>query len=93
MHLLNSLKPENLSLSKTQVPGEMERFDLLQSLLSSSHLAPDVSIPSLARQTAALVAADLQDLLIRAKTAAFARAQISTSVLIFFPSCTSILLV
>ncbi|ETW85568.1 AAA ATPase [Heterobasidion irregulare TC 32-1] len=61
-----------------EVPGEMERFDLLQSLLSSSHLAPDVSIPSLARQTAALVAADLQDLLIRARTAAFARAQIST---------------
>ncbi|GAA5903296.1 AAA family ATPase peroxin 6 [Sporobolomyces salmoneus] len=61
---------EELSI---EAPGEPERLAILQNLTSSEHLAPDVSLRSLAVQTAALVANDLVDLVRRAKAAAAER--------------------
>lgn len=57
----------------TQVPNEPERLDILQNLLLSSSLSPDVSVASVATQTAALVAADLVDLVSRTKMACMER--------------------
>ena len=69
--------PKVLSCFKHEVvfeaPGEAERYDILLSILAGSTLAPDVSIKDLAVQTAALVAADLVDLVARAKSAAILR--------------------
>ncbi|KAM5535554.1 hypothetical protein V8D89_010721 [Ganoderma adspersum] len=69
--------PKILSCFKHEVvfeaPGEAERYDILMSVLADSTLAPDVSIKDLAVQTAALVAADLADLVARAKSAAILR--------------------
>ncbi|KAI8377091.1 P-loop containing nucleoside triphosphate hydrolase protein [Choanephora cucurbitarum] len=47
-------------------PDEKSRYQILQDLLIDSPLAPDVSLSSLATQTAALVAKDLVDLVGRA---------------------------
>ncbi len=69
--------PKVLSCFKHEVvfeaPGEAERYDILMSTLSDSTLAPDVSVKDMAVQTAALVAADLVDLVARAKSAAILR--------------------
>ncbi|KAI1788454.1 AAA-domain-containing protein [Ganoderma leucocontextum] len=69
--------PKILSCFKHEVvfeaPGEAERYDILMSALADSTLAPDVSVKDLAVQTAALVAADLVDLVSRAKSAAILR--------------------
>ncbi|KAI0668555.1 AAA-domain-containing protein [Trametes maxima] len=69
--------PKILSCFKHEIlfeaPGESERNDILLSILATSALAPDVSIKDLAVQTAALVAADLVDLVARAKSAAVQR--------------------
>lgn len=61
-------------LNLLQSPGEGERYEILRSLLTGSILAPDVSLKEVAVQTAALVAADLVDLVARAKAASFDRA-------------------
>lgn len=50
-----------------QAPAEAERLMKLQSMLSGDILSPDVSVKSLAVQTAALVATDLADLCDRAR--------------------------
>ncbi|KAI0637344.1 AAA-domain-containing protein [Trametes polyzona] len=69
--------PKILSCFKHEVlfeaPGEAERYDILLSALAETTLAPDVSVKDLAVQTAALVAADLVDLVSRAKAAAVQR--------------------
>ncbi|TBU46999.1 AAA-domain-containing protein [Dichomitus squalens] len=69
--------PKVLSCFKHEVvfeaPGEAERYNILLSALADSTLAPDVSVKDLAVQTAALVAADLVDLVARAKSAAIVR--------------------
>ncbi|KAH7103789.1 AAA-domain-containing protein [Auriculariales sp. MPI-PUGE-AT-0066] len=56
-------------------PAEQERLEILQSIVQQSGkvLGPDVSLESLATQTAALVAADLVDLVYRAGLAAIRR--------------------
>lgn len=46
---------------------------MLQTALEGTNLSPDVSLKALATQTAALVAADLVDLVARARVAAVAR--------------------
>ncbi|GAA6055837.1 hypothetical protein JCM3770_004784 [Rhodotorula araucariae] len=56
-----------------EAPGEPERLAILRSLTASDLLAPDVSLRSLAVQTAALVANDLVDLVRRARAAAAER--------------------
>ncbi|KAI0648219.1 AAA-domain-containing protein [Trametes meyenii] len=75
--------PKILSCFKHEVlfeaPGESERIDILLSILATSALAPDVSVKDLAVQTAALVAADLVDLVARAKSAAVQRSLDSSS--------------
>ncbi|KAI0781289.1 AAA-domain-containing protein [Trametes elegans] len=75
--------PKVLSCFKHEVvyeaPGEAERYNILLSILADSTLAPDVSLTDLAVQTAALVAADLVDLVARAKAAAVQRC-IDTSI-------------
>lgn len=53
--------------------AETERKAILTTLLKTATLAPDVAIKSLATQTAALVAADLVDLVHRAKSASVQR--------------------
>ncbi|KAG8958992.1 peroxisomal assembly protein [Tulasnella sp. 419] len=62
-----------------EVPNEPERLDILTSLLQKEPLAPDVSLPSIATQTAALVAGDMVDLVSRAKMASIERALKSSS--------------
>ncbi|KAJ8515523.1 hypothetical protein ONZ45_g7081 [Pleurotus djamor] len=60
-----------LALFKHQIsfeaPDEAQRFEILNTLLDGTQLAPDVSLPSIATQTAALVAADLVGLVSRAR--------------------------
>jgi peroxin-6 len=56
-----------------QAPDEKTRLQMLTNLLSDSPLAPDVSLSSLATQTAALVAKDLVDLVARAGVLALQR--------------------
>ncbi|KAH9056622.1 AAA-domain-containing protein [Lactarius vividus] len=56
-----------------EAPGEAERSAILDSLLASKQLAPDVSLIDLARRTAAFVAGDLASLVIRASYAAITR--------------------
>ncbi|KAH9924001.1 AAA-domain-containing protein [Epithele typhae] len=75
--------PKVMSCFKHEVafeaPGENERREILLSILSDAILAPDVSVKDLAVQTAALVAADLVDLVGRAKAAAIQRCTSDTS--------------
>lgn len=56
-----------------QAPGEAERLAILDHLLRDSPLGADVSLQSVATQTAALVADDLVDLASRVQTAAARR--------------------
>ncbi|KIO23355.1 hypothetical protein M407DRAFT_27134, partial [Tulasnella calospora MUT 4182] len=56
-----------------EVPNEPERLDVLGTLLEGLPLSPDVFVQSIATQTAALVAADLVDLVERAKFASMER--------------------
>ncbi|KAG1151472.1 hypothetical protein G6F37_001953 [Rhizopus arrhizus] len=56
-----------------QAPDEKTRLQMLTNLLSDSPLAPDVSLSSLATQTAALVAKDLVDLVARTGVLALQR--------------------
>jgi len=63
-----------------QAPEEPERLEFLQRALASKHLAPDVSIATLARRTAALVAIDLDSLVTRASLAAVSRIFLTMSV-------------
>ena len=51
----------------------MERSAILDTLLASKKLAPDVSIIDLARRTAAFVAGDLASLVVRTSYAAVTR--------------------
>ncbi|KAF8876037.1 AAA-domain-containing protein [Gymnopilus junonius] len=57
-----------------EAPQEGERLEILQCLLANEMVASDVSLQNLATQTAALLAGDLRDLVIRAKSASIARA-------------------
>ncbi|PWN50872.1 AAA-domain-containing protein [Violaceomyces palustris] len=54
-------------------PNEAERLQILNSALDGVALGPDVDVKGLATQTAALVAADLVDLVSRAKLASVGR--------------------
>ncbi|RXW18100.1 hypothetical protein EST38_g7753 [Candolleomyces aberdarensis] len=56
-----------------EVPDERARHEILNTLLRNASLASDVSISELATQTAALVAADLVDLVARSKVLALER--------------------
>ncbi|BGP35154.1 peroxisomal assembly protein [Rhodotorula toruloides] len=56
-----------------QAPAEPERLAILRNLTASDIISPDVSLRSLAVQTAALVANDLVDLVRRARAAAAER--------------------
>ncbi|BGP43176.1 peroxisomal assembly protein [Rhodotorula kratochvilovae] len=56
-----------------EAPGEPERLAILRALTAADLLAPDVSLRSLAVQTAALVANDLVDLVRRSRAAAAER--------------------
>lgn len=57
----------------SKAPNERERLEILRCLLQKSYLAPDVSLVNLATQTAALVPADLTDLVTRAKSRSIER--------------------
>ncbi|CDO74862.1 hypothetical protein BN946_scf185004.g12 [Trametes cinnabarina] len=70
--------PKILGCFKHEAPGEAERYGILLSILADSNLAPDVSVKEVAVQTAALVAADLVDLVSRAKAAAVQRSRESS---------------
>ncbi|PPQ98809.1 hypothetical protein CVT24_003363, partial [Panaeolus cyanescens] len=67
--LLSSFKQEILF----EAPNEAERLEMIHGLIADQDLSPDISIQSLATQTAALVAGDLKDLIQRAKSAAVQR--------------------
>ncbi|KAI0806992.1 AAA-domain-containing protein [Fomes fomentarius] len=71
------VSPKIMSCFKHEIvfeaPGELERHEILRSILVDCTLAPDVSVKDLAVQTAALVAADLVDLVARAKAASILR--------------------
>ncbi|KAG6910884.1 hypothetical protein DXG01_006567 [Tephrocybe rancida] len=56
-----------------EAPEEKERYEILKCSLIGDHLAADVSLSSLATQTAALVASDLVDLVARARFASVDR--------------------
>ena len=56
-----------------QAPSEIERLEILKCLLAEYNLASDVSLQHIAAQTAALIAADLRDLVLRAQAACMAR--------------------
>ncbi|CAG8526342.1 555_t:CDS:10 [Acaulospora morrowiae] len=58
-----------------EAPDEPSRLAILENLTRETPVAPDVSLPSLATQTAALVAKDLVDLLARAGLAALERVE------------------
>ena len=60
-------------LTYSKAPNERERLEILRCLLQNSFLAPDVSLVNLATQTAALVPADLTDLVTRAKSRSIER--------------------
>lgn len=67
-------RDQSLILMISQAPNEEERLEILQALLWNSTLAADISLKDLARQTAALIAIDLSDLVFRAKLSALERA-------------------
>lgn len=56
-----------------EAPNEAERWEILQAAAKDSHLSPDANLKDVATQTAALVAADLVDLLSRARLASIER--------------------
>jgi peroxin-6 len=56
-----------------QAPDEAERLKILSTILSGTAVAPDVDLRLLATKTAALVAADLVDLIRRAQNVAVQR--------------------
>ena len=56
-----------------QAPSESERYQLLHSQLHSCALAPDVSLSTIATQTAALVASDITDLVASSEFASLER--------------------
>lgn len=56
-----------------EAPAETDRLAILQNLLYADALAPDVSVKSIAVQTAALVAGDLVDLVTRVRMTAMDR--------------------
>ncbi|CAG8479542.1 3558_t:CDS:10, partial [Acaulospora colombiana] len=58
---------------KFEAPDEPSRLEILENLTRETPVAPDVSLSSLATQTAALVAKDLVDLVARAGLAALER--------------------
>ncbi|CAG8811905.1 14139_t:CDS:2, partial [Racocetra persica] len=58
-----------------EAPSESIRLEILKQLTSETPVAPDVSLSSLATQTAALVANDLVDLVGRAGLAALERVE------------------
>lgn len=58
---------------RLQVPDERERLQILKCLLTEYNLSSDVSLQHIATQTAALVAADLRDLVFRAQAACMTR--------------------
>ncbi|CAG8465584.1 12000_t:CDS:10 [Ambispora gerdemannii] len=58
-----------------EAPAEPARLAILEQLTIDTPLAPDVSLSSLATQTAALVAKDLTDLIARAGIAALERVE------------------
>ncbi|PLW50684.1 hypothetical protein PCASD_00713 [Puccinia coronata f. sp. avenae] len=68
-----------LALFKTQLsieaPSEAERLEIIQELLRRDLLAPDVSLKSIALETAGLVANDLVHLVSQARMAAVTRAR------------------
>ncbi|KAK0502993.1 AAA-domain-containing protein [Armillaria luteobubalina] len=74
----SKLPPAFVALFKHEIifeaPNETERYEILQSQLVSKVVAPDVSVSALATQTAALVAGDLVDLVLRAEAASIERA-------------------
>ncbi|KAK0228292.1 AAA-domain-containing protein [Armillaria fumosa] len=75
---LSKLPPAFVALFKHEIifeaPNEAERYEILQSQLVNKVVAPDVSVSALATQTAALVAGDLVDLVLRAEAASIERA-------------------
>ncbi|WAR60002.1 hypothetical protein PtB15_11B643 [Puccinia triticina] len=68
-----------LALFKTQLaieaPSEAERLEIIKELLRKDVLAPDVSLKSIALETAGLVANDLVHLVSQARMAAVTRAR------------------
>jgi len=56
-----------------EAPNEGERYEMLESLLEGDTLGADVSLQHLATQTAALLAGDLHDLVVRARGASIER--------------------
>ncbi|KAF8526854.1 AAA-domain-containing protein [Hysterangium stoloniferum] len=56
-----------------EVPNETERLEILSNLLVDISLGPDVSLKTIATQTAAMVAADLVDLVSLAQSTALKR--------------------
>ncbi|KAJ3851183.1 AAA-domain-containing protein [Lentinula lateritia] len=60
-----------------EAPDESERYAVLDILLQHTRIAPDVSLPHLAQQTAAFLPGDLCDLVSRAEAAAVNRAGLS----------------
>lgn len=54
-------------LTVSQAPNELERYESLDILLADSTVACDVSLSTLAAQTAALVPLDLVDLVDRVR--------------------------
>ena len=67
-----------------QAPNEGERLEILECLLGDHTIASDVSVENLATQTAALLAGDLQALVVRAKAASIERA--ANAMCVFFCS-------
>ncbi|KAJ7435381.1 AAA-domain-containing protein [Mycena galericulata] len=57
-----------------EAPNEAERHEILRSLVAETTLAPDVSLPKLATETAALVAGDIASLVQRAESISIGRA-------------------
>ncbi|KAE9389752.1 AAA-domain-containing protein [Gymnopus androsaceus JB14] len=71
--LLSCLKHE----VSFEAPDEQERYRVLDTLLQSMVISPDVSLSHLAQQTAAFLPGDLHDLVTRAEAAAVSRAVVS----------------
>ncbi|KAF8590012.1 AAA-domain-containing protein [Ramaria rubella] len=61
-----------------EAPTEMERLNILDRLLADVPLAPDVSIKTIATQTAAMVASDLVDLVDLGRAISLKRAKASS---------------
>jgi peroxin-6 len=58
---------------RLQAPSERERLAILKCLVAEFNVASDVSLQHIATQTAALIAADLRDLVFRAQAACMTR--------------------